>query len=59
MKSYLSITVGYGIIIFGCEIFTVSCKKDAGVAEWQTHQTQNLALARVYEFKSRHRHKIS
>lgn len=23
---------------------------------WQTHQTQNLTMATLYEFKSRHRH---
>ncbi len=28
----------------------------AGVAEWQTHQTQNLAMATSCGFKSRLRH---
>lgn len=28
----------------------------ADVAEWQTHQTQNLTVATSCGFKSRHRH---
>ena len=31
-------------------------KSLAGVAEWQTRQTQNLLFERVCEFESRHRH---
>ncbi len=30
----------------------------AGVAEWQTRQTQNLLFARTYGFESHHRHFI-
>lgn len=30
----------------------------AGVAEWQTHQTQNLAVATSCGFKSHLRHQI-
>ena len=40
-------------------IFIVVMSKhhiDAGVAEWQTHQTQNLTGATPCRFKSGHRH---
>ena len=32
--------------------YNIPCLLNAGVAEWQTHQTQNLTLATVCGFKS-------
>ena len=41
--------------------YYISCRYDiqAGVAEWQTQQTQNLPGATSCRFKSGHRHKRS
>ena len=36
-----------------------SNRTNAGVAEWQTHQTQNLAVATSYGFKSHCRQYIT
>ena len=32
--------------------YNIPCLLNAGVAEWKTHQTQNLTLATVCGFKS-------